>query len=191
MQHSLPMSVHSAPTHGTFPSLRAASKTLHIYCYNYSNTPYVFLQRLQLLYGRIQRAAICNHREKRVSGAYPPQRLENGGLNTAISWILKAEFTTVERATNAYNGILNDTGSATASSNVPFGVDILSSFVLDEEDSLVDLSRVSNARDAVGLPCSSHMVFQTLHNTIQSGERHNSKSHDILYSLPSIFALFL
>lgn len=186
--HSAP--AFNAPTHGRSPSLRTASKTLHIYCGNYSNTPYVFLQRLQSLYGRIQRAAICSHREKRASGAYPPQRLDNCGLNMDISWILKAEFTTMESASNAYKGILNDTGSATVSSNVSLVVYLLPSFVLDEDDSLVDLSQVSNARDAVGLTCSSHTAVQTIHNTIQSGEHRNSKSHDILYSPPSFFALF-
>jgi hypothetical protein len=176
MQYSLPMNSHNSPafkppTDGRSPGFRAASKTLHIYCYDRSTTPYIFLQRLQLLYGRVQRAAIGNHREKRASGGYPPQRLNICGLNTDVPWILKTEFTTVVSASNAYNGILS---SATISSNVPLMVYLISSFVLDEDDVLVDLSRVATG-DVVGLPDSLHAAFQTPHNTIQLGERHNGK----------------
>jgi hypothetical protein len=173
MEHSLPMSGHIAPAFNTTnrvrsPSVRAALKTLHIYCHDHSNTPYAFLQRLQSLYGRIQRAAISDHRGKRATGAYPQQRVANRGLNSGVYWILKAEFTTLQNAANAYSGILSDPGSGTVAY-------FHFAFVLEEEDSLVDLSQVSNAQDAGRTTSSSHMMFQNLHNTIQSRERLNSK----------------
>lgn len=151
------------------PSYRNSMRTLHIYHPGSSESPYEFLKGLQSRYGRIQRAAICYRRENPRARAHQrQQQLQDNGGKSEMGWDCKVEFTTSDSATHAYNCLAQ--GPTPFVTNATPAVNILSSFVLDEEDSLVDLSQISNAQDS--WTCSSPHAF---HNIIQSGGSLNRK----------------
>ena len=125
-----------------------SSKCLHITVYDGPVSPMTFLRRLELLSGRIHRAAM-QVRGKPYDG--------QGPLHSDPVFVLKVDFLAVDAAVKALKSITSKDPSLGVVENARVVASMPPSFSLDEEDVLMDLRPL---HDAFGGTQHSPLSFQ-------------------------------